>query len=87
MGHPILRPSGAVSSQTAAKERHPLRYIAILDRDPASQDGSLGAPVGEILLGRYRDQLVYPLAEDCVISDERKEDGAYIDQAAAKDGG
>src|SRR5882724_1248539 len=41
-----------------------------------SVDRSLRTPVGKTLLGRYRKQLLYPLAEDFVISGERKHDGA-----------
>src|SRR6266851_2619011 len=76
MGHPHLRPGGAVSRRTAAQKRYPLGHVAIFDLDPPAIDGSLRTPVGETLLGRHRKQLVYPLAEDCVISVERKQPAA-----------
>ena len=58
MGHPRLRPGGPVSRRTAARERHPLRNIAIFDLDPPAVDRSLRTPQGETLLGRHRYQLV-----------------------------
>ena len=76
MGYPHLRPGGAVSRRTAAQERYPLRHIAILDLDPSAIDRSLRTPKGETLLGRHRNQLVCPLTQGCVISDERKQQGA-----------
>jgi hypothetical protein len=47
-----------------------LSYLALFDLDPAANDSSLRAPEGETLLGRDRDQLVCPLIQGCVISDE-----------------
>src|ERR1700738_3082914 len=76
MGHPHLRPGGAVSARTTAQERYPLRHIAILDVDPAAKDRSPRTPEGETLVGRDRNQLIYPLAEGRVISDEQKQQAA-----------
>ena len=55
MGHPQLRPGGAVSGRTAAQERYPLRHIAIFDLDPAAIDRSHRTPEGKTLLGRHRN--------------------------------
>ena len=73
-GHPQLGPGGVVSRRTAAEKRYPLRHIAILGLEPAAIDRSHRDP--EWLLDRHCNQLVYPLAEDCVLSDERKRYGA-----------
>ena len=76
MGHKHFCPGGAVSGGTVAQERRPLRHITIFDRDPAAKDRSLGVPKREALLGDDRNQLVYPLAEDCVVSHQRQHRGA-----------
>jgi hypothetical protein len=76
MGHPQLRPGGAVSGRTGAQETYPLRHIAIFDLDPAAIDRSLRTPERETLLGRHRNQLVYPPIQGCVVSDETKRHGA-----------
>ena len=64
MGHPRLRRGGAVSRQTAAQKRYSFGQIAIFGLDPPAIDGSLSTPEGETLLGRHRNELVCPLAED-----------------------
>jgi hypothetical protein len=76
MGHKHLRPGGAVSRRTATQERHSLRHITILDLDPPAKDRSLRTPEGETLLGRHRNQLVCPLIQRCVVSDEREQNSA-----------
>src|SRR6478752_84096 len=48
-----LRPTGAISGQTASQQRHSLRQIAIFDLDPAAIDRSLRLPVRETLRGRH----------------------------------
>jgi hypothetical protein len=48
----------------------------MFDLDPAEKDVSQRTPVGETLLGCHRNQLVYPLTEHCVVSDERNRQGA-----------
>ena len=69
MGHPRLRPSGPVSRRTAAEERYPSWQITIFDLEPPKIDRSLRTPEAETVLGRHRDQLVYPLAVESIISD------------------
>src|SRR5437016_1220478 len=76
MGHIRLRPGGAISGQTAAQQRDSLRYITILEPDPAVTDRSVRTPEGKSLLGRHRNHLVHPLAEARVVSDEQKQHGA-----------
>src|SRR5216683_1900375 len=76
MGHPQLRPGGAVSRRTAAQERYSLCYIAILDLDPAAIDRSLRTPVSETLLGRHPDRLVRPLIQGRILAEKRKQPGA-----------
>ena len=87
MGHPRLRPGGAVSGRTAAQERYPLDHIAILDLDPPAIDRSLRTPVGETLLGRHRNQLVCPLIQRLRCLRRAKAALAPIAKLAAKDGG
>ena len=65
------RSSRAVGGRSTAQERYPLRHIATPDLCPPAIDGSLRAPVVETLFGRHCNELVCPLAEDCVVSDER----------------
>src|ERR1700730_11192026 len=76
MGHPDLRPGGAVSTRTATQERCPLRHTTILDLDPAAQDRSMRMPLEETLLGRHRNQLVCPLTQGCIVFEEREQNGA-----------
>jgi len=76
MGRPRLRPGGTESARTVAEERHSLGQIAILDRDPAAKDRCIRAPLGKTLLSRHRNQLVYPVAVNSVISHERKQPGS-----------
>ena len=76
IGHPYPCPGGAVSGRTAAQERYTLGHIAILDLDPPAIDRSHRTPEGETLLGRHRNQLVCPLIQGCVVSDEQKHRGA-----------
>src|SRR5215472_1849074 len=76
IGHPQLRPGCAISHQTAAQQRLSLHRIALFDLDPSAIDASPWTPETETLLGRNRNQLVYPLAEDCIVSGERKQQGA-----------
>src|ERR1700720_730365 len=73
MGHPGLRPGGAEGAQTAAQESYPFHHIAIFDLGISAIDRSLSTPGGETLFGRYRDQLISPLAEGRIISAERKQ--------------
>ena len=49
------------------EKRYPLTHIAVFDLYPPATDHSHRTPVGEPLLGRHSDQLVYPLPEDCVV--------------------
>src|SRR5215472_6130535 len=76
IGRPRLRPSDPEGDRAAAQKRYPFGHIPIFDLDPAAVDGSHGAPVGETLLGRYRNQLLCPLVEECGVSDERQQNGA-----------
>src|SRR6516165_780981 len=76
IGHVQLRPGCAVSRRTAAQERYSLRNIAFFYLDPATKDRSQCAPERETLLVRYRNELVCPLTEDCIISIERQQPGA-----------
>src|SRR6516162_4614027 len=46
------------------------------DLDPAAIDLSLRTPVGETLLGRHCNQLVCPVIQRSVVSDERKQSRA-----------
>src|ERR1700730_1483108 len=73
MGHPHFGPGGAVSRRTVAHQRYSLRYIAILDLDPAAKDGSHRTPERETLLGCHGNELVCPLTQGYVVSDERKQ--------------
>src|SRR6516225_9633665 len=70
------RPGGAGSRCTPAQQRYPLRYITILDLNPPATDRFHRTPVGETLLGRHRNQLIHPLAEGCVVSDEQTQPDA-----------
>ena len=65
-------PGGTVGGPTAAQQRYPLRHITIFDLDPAAKDRSQRMPTGETLLGRDRNQLVCPLIQGYLVSDERK---------------
>src|SRR5262249_46843984 len=66
---------GERSNRCGEEERHSVGQIAILDHDPAAKDRCVRAPLGKTLLGRHRNQLVYPVAVNSVISDERKRPG------------
>jgi hypothetical protein len=76
MGRPHFRPGSTVSRRTAAQQRYPFGHITILDRDPAAMDRSHRTPDRETLLGRHRNQLVCPLIQRYVVSDNRKRQGA-----------
>jgi hypothetical protein len=75
MGQHRLRPGGAESGQTAAQKRYPLRHIAILDLDPPAIDRAPRTLEGKTILGRHRNELVCPLIQDCVVSDQAKQSG------------
>ena len=66
----MLRPGGRYNEAGTApphwRDKRPNRFAAAIDR-------SLRLPVRETLLGRHRNQLVYPLIQRCVVSDERKQ--------------
>src|SRR6266581_3584915 len=72
IGNPQCRAGGTVSGRATAQEGHSLRDITILDPCPASIDGPLHTPERESLFGRDHNQLVFPLAERHVASDEPK---------------
>ena len=77
IGHPQLRPGGAVSAQTAAQERYPLRHIAILDLAPPAIEGSLrtpndGKPCSVVTATSWSAHS----SKDYVVSDERKQNSA-----------
>ena len=77
MGYYCLRTGGAVSGQTDEQERYPFDHIAIFDFEPPTIDRSLRTPERETMLGRDRNQLVCPLAEGSIVSEEGKQrDGA-----------
>jgi hypothetical protein len=75
MGHQQLGPIGAISRQTAAQKRYPLRHIAVPGLDPAAIDRSERTPLRESLLGRHRNQLVYPIIQISVTADDREQYG------------
>ena len=85
MGHPRLLPVGPESHRTAAQQRYSRCHIAIDDLEPPVINRALRTEDRETLLGRHRNQLVYPLAEECVISVKRKQASANV-KATAKDG-
>ena len=70
MGHQQLRPAGAISRRTTAQKRYPLPHIAVLGFDPAAIDRSERTPLGESLLGRHGNQVVYPIIQDSVVADD-----------------
>ena len=74
--NPPLRSGRAKSAGTTAQQWHSLAHFASSGLGPAAIDSSLCTELGETLLGRHSNQLVYPLAKDCVISVERKQHGA-----------
>ena len=77
MGCPRLRPGGPVSRRTTSQERYPFGHVPVINLDPPAIDGALRTPVRKPMLGRHRNQLVYPLTERCVIADERKQPSAH----------
>src|ERR1700746_515681 len=76
MGHPHLRPDSAVCRHTVAQEKYSFRDITVSGPYPPTMDGSERTPGGDILLGRYRYQLVNPLIQGRVVSDEREQNDA-----------
>ena len=77
MGHKQLRPpDSAESRRTTAQEKYSFRDITIFDPYPPTMDGSVRTPGRNILLGRHRNQLVNPLIQGRVVSDEREKKGA-----------
>src|SRR5215469_16586991 len=70
MGHIHLYPGRAISGQTIAQERQSFRRIAIIVFDPSATDDPVRTPEGKTLLGCYRNHLIYPLTESCVLSEE-----------------
>ena len=77
MGHEHHSASGAVSARTAAQERYALRHTAIFDLGPPAIDSPHRTPEGKTLLGGHRDDLVRPLFQSCVVSDQQNESGAH----------
>ena len=72
IGHIPLRAGGAIGSGTSAEERQSLCNCTIFDLKPPQIDGALRAPVSEALRGSHRYEPIGPLAETCIVSDERK---------------
>ena len=72
---PRFGPRAGVCGRAAAQERDPLDHISIHNVHPPAIDRSHRSPVGKLLLGSHREQLVYPLVSDCMLSDERKQQG------------
>src|SRR5262252_6120476 len=70
IGHHMLRPGGAVCGRAATQETQSLRHIVSFDLYPAAKDRSKGMPAGETLLGRYREELISPLMQGCVVSNK-----------------
>ena len=81
MGHPYFGPGGAVSRRASTQQRHPLRYIAIFDLDPAARDGSHRTPERETLLGCHGNELVCPFIHGYVVANERNQ---YVAECQAR---
>src|SRR6516162_9537668 len=76
MGDEQIHTAGAISGRATSQKRHSSHRIAMFDLDPAAIDLSLRTPVGETLLGRHCNELVCPLIQRYVVSDERKQSRA-----------
>src|SRR5215813_14706507 len=68
-GHPRRRPSRTVSARTGAQQRQTLDHIGILGLDPPTEDRSCRTVERETLIGRDRDQVVRPLLQAYVVTD------------------
>ena len=74
--NPPLRSGRAKSAGTTAQQWHSLAHFASSGLGPAAIDSSLPTPQREALLGRYDHQLLCPLTQGQVVSEERKQHGA-----------